>query len=114
MTISFRVDDYLPAAVEEHVFEPVYLPKGKMDDGIPACKLKMTVGDVTRDIWLSRSESSEAPSFQTEAFGDRVFEIAYDTDRRPVDFTLKLDKFDMGFERGTGAAHRGGLPAMYA
>ena len=37
MTISFRVEDYLPAAVEEHVFEPVFLPKGKMDDGIPAC-----------------------------------------------------------------------------
>jgi hypothetical protein len=101
MTISFRVEDYLPAAVQEHVFEPVYLPKGKMDDGIPACELEMTVGDVSRDIWIQRSESSEAPSFKPVSFGERMFQIAYDTDRKLVDFEVKLDKFDIGFERGT-------------
>lgn len=101
MTISFRVEDYLPAGVEEHVFEPLYLPKGKMDEGIPACELKLTVGDATRDIWIQRSESSEAPSFKPVAFGDRLFEVAYDTDRRPLDFEIKLDKFDIGFEPGT-------------
>jgi ResB-like family len=101
MAISFRVEDYLPSAVEEHVFEPVFLPKGKMDEGIPACELELTVGDVTRDFWLQRSESSDSPSFTPVAFGDRLFEVAYDTDRRPLDFQIKLDKFDIGFERGT-------------
>lgn len=101
ITLSFRVEDYLPAAAREHVFEPIYLPKGRMDDGIPACHLEMSVGDVTRDIWIQRSESSQAPSFKPVAFGDRVFEIAYDTDRRPLDFQVKLDKFDIGFEPGT-------------
>ena len=101
MTISFRVEDYMPAGVEENVFEPLYLPKGRMDDGIPACHLEMTLGDITRDIWIQRSESAEAPSFKPVPFGDRLFEIAYDTDRRPLDFEVKLDKFDIGFEPGT-------------
>jgi hypothetical protein len=104
MTISFRVEDYIPSAVEEHVFEPVFLPKGKMDEGFPACELEMTVGDVTRDFWLQRGESSEAPSYMPVAFGDRLFEVAYDTDRRPLDFQIKLDKFDIGFEPGTEQA----------
>jgi hypothetical protein len=101
ISISFRVEEYLPAAVEEKVFEPVYLPKGKMDDGIPACLLEMTVGDVTREVWVQRSESSDTPPYKPVTFGDRLFEIAYDTDRRPLDFELKLDKFDIGFEPGT-------------
>jgi hypothetical protein len=59
------------------------------------------VGDITRQIWIQRSESSEAPSFRQVAFGDKMFEVAYDTDRKPLDFEVKLDKFDIGFERGT-------------
>jgi hypothetical protein len=101
MTISFRVEEYLPAAVEDQIYEPVFLPKGKMDEGIPACLLEMTVGDITRQIWIQRSESSDSPPFKPVSFDDRLFEIAYDVDRRPLDFEVKLDKFDIGFEPGT-------------
>ena len=37
-------------------------------------------------------------------FGDRLFEIAYDVDRKPLGFDLKLDKFEVGFEPGTEQA----------
>ena len=44
MTISFQVDEYLPAAIEKQIYEPVVLPKGQMGDGIAACRAEMTVG----------------------------------------------------------------------
>ena len=64
----------------------------------------MTVGDTTREIWIQRSESLEAPSFKPVPFGDRLYEIAYDVDRRPLGFELKLDDFEVGFEPGTEQA----------
>ena len=43
-------------------------------------------------------------SFKPVPFGDRLFEIAYDVDRKPLGFELKLDKFEVGFEPGTEQA----------
>jgi hypothetical protein len=104
MTISFRVDEYMNAGVEKPVFEPLFLPKSQMEDGVPACLLEMTVGDSSKEIWIQRTESLEATSFKPVRFGDRVFEIAYDVDRRPLGFEMKLDKFDVEFEPGTEQA----------
>jgi hypothetical protein len=106
MSIGFRVDDYLPAGVEKQVFVPVVLPKGQMEEAIPASLIEMTVGDVTREIWIQRSESLDAASFKPVQFGDRLFQVAYDVDRRPLGFELKLDDFDVGFEPGTEQATR--------
>ena len=55
MTISFEVDDYLPAGVEREICVPIVLPKGKKDEGIAACRVEMTVGNETKEIWLRRS-----------------------------------------------------------
>ena len=101
MTISFRVEDYLPAGVEKQIFEPLFLPISRIEEAVPASLIEMTVGDVTREVWIQRSENSEGPSFKPVPFGDRLFEIAYDVSRRPLDFELKLDKFEGGFEPGT-------------
>jgi ResB-like family len=106
MNISFNVDDFLPAGVEKQIFEPVVLPKGQMEDAIPATLFEMTVGDTTREIWMQRSESLEAPVFKPVSFGDSVYEIAYDVDRRPLGFDLKLEDFEVGFEPGTEQATR--------
>ncbi len=104
MTISFRVDDYLAAGVEKPIFEPVFLPKNQMEEAIPASLIELTVGDTTREIWIQRSESPDGSSYKPVPFGDRLFEIAYDVDRRPLSFDLKLDKFEVGFEPGTEQA----------
>src|SRR5262249_12053886 len=53
------------------------------------------------EVWLQRSESTDSPPFKPVSFGDRLLEIAYDVDRRPLEFELALDKFDIGFEPGT-------------
>ena len=43
MTITFQVDNYMPAAIEKSIYVPVVLPKGQMDNGIGACRAEMTV-----------------------------------------------------------------------
>ena len=58
MTITFQVDEYLPAGVEKEICEPIVLPKGQMDNGIAACRAEMTVGGETKEIWLRRSVSA--------------------------------------------------------
>jgi hypothetical protein len=104
MTISFHVDDYLPAGVEKSIFEPLFLPKNQMEEGVPAARLEMTVGDESKEIWIQRTESLEATSFKPVPFGDKLFEIAYDVDRRPLGFEVDLDKFEVAFEPGTEQA----------
>ena len=104
MTISFRVDEYLPAGVERHIYEPVVLPKNQMEEAVPASLIEMTVGDKTKEIWLQRQEAPEGPSFKPVAIGDQFYEIAYDVDRKPLGFDLKLEDFEVGFEPGTEQA----------
>jgi hypothetical protein len=104
MTITFRVDRYLPAGIEKSIYEPIVLPKGQMGNGIAACRAEMTSGGQTKEVWLSRSESFDPPPPQTVAFRDSVFQIMYDVDRKPLGFELKLDDFDTGFEPGTEQA----------
>ena len=102
MTITFQVDSYLPAGIEKRIYEPVVLPKGQMDNGIPACRAEMTVNGQTREIWLSRSDNNlDPPPPRYLAFGKQVYELIFDVDRRPLGFELKLDDFDMDFEPGT-------------
>ena len=101
MTISFQVDDYLPAGVEKQIFEPVVLPKGQMEEAIPACLLEMTVGDVTTgDLDPAQREPRgalvQARPLRRPALRDRLRR-----DRRPLGFELKLDDFEIGFEPGT-------------
>ncbi len=101
MTISFRVDDYLPSGIEKQIYEPVVLPKNQMGNGIAACRAVMTYNGQSKEIWLSRSESLDPPPPQHLTFGDTFFEVLYDVDRKPLGFTLKLEDFDTGYEPGT-------------
>jgi hypothetical protein len=101
MTITFQIDEYLPAAIEKRIYQPVVLPKDKMDSGIAACRAEMTVDGQTQEVWLSRSESLDPPSPRFVSFPGALYEAMYDVDRKPLGFDLKLDDFDMGFEPGT-------------
>ncbi|QEH33372.1 Cytochrome c biogenesis protein Ccs1 [Aquisphaera giovannonii] len=101
MFINFRVDDYLPAGVTRQVYEPLYLPKAQMDQGIPAVLLELSTGDASREVWVRRDDSTDTPAFRPVQLGDRTYQVAYDVDRQPLGFQLKLDKFDVGFMPGT-------------
>jgi hypothetical protein len=101
MTITFQLDKYMPAAIEKRIYEPVVLPKSQMGNGIGACRAEMTVKRETKEVWLSRSENLDPPPSRFVSFADALYEVAFDVDRRPLGFELKLDDFDMGFEPGT-------------
>jgi hypothetical protein len=104
MKISFQVEDYLPSGIARDIYMPIELPKGKKDEGIGACRVEMTVGGETKEIWLRRSLTLDPPSASFETFRDGLYAIGYDVDRKPLGFDLKLDDFDVGFEPGTEQA----------
>ena len=104
MTLTFEVAEYLPAAVERRVFRPAFVPGNQMDEAIPACLVDVTIDGQTESIWIQRSESLDAPSYRPFTIGGKSYEIAYDVDRRPLGFDLKLEDFEVGFEPGTEQA----------
>jgi cytochrome c biogenesis protein ResB len=75
-----------------------------MGNGIAACRAEMTVDGRTKEVWLSRSENLDQPPPRFVTFGDSVYQVMYDVDRKPLGFELKLDDFDTGFEPGTEQA----------
>ena len=103
MTISFEVDDYLPSGVEKDICVPVEVPQGEMDQQVAACRVEMTVGGETKEFWLSRNrvDSLKPPPPKHVVFGDTVYSLAYDVDRKPLGFDVKLDDFEIDFEPGT-------------
>ena len=72
-----------------------------MDEGIAACRAEMTVGHETKEIWLQRSMDLDPPPPRYVTFGNAVYEVRFDADRRPLGFELKLEDFEVGFEPGT-------------
>ncbi len=104
MTITFGVDEYLRSAIEKQIFEPMELPKGKLDEGVAACRVVMTVGQETQEFWLRRSMDLDPPPPRYVTFENAVYEVRFDADRRPLGFELKLKDFEVGFEPGTEQA----------
>jgi len=103
MTLSFAVEDFLPGGREERIAEPVVMPPGKQDDAMGAILAELTVGGVTKDVWLRKSPGFD-PDYSTVSFGDALYEVAYDVDRLDLGFSLTLDDFDVGFDPGTSQA----------
>ncbi len=103
MTISFEADDYLPTAIEKDICVPVFVPHGEADQQVAACLAEMTVGSETKEIWLRRNDvdSLKPPKPTYAVFRDGVYSLAFDVDRKPLGFEIKLDDFDVGFEPGT-------------
>ncbi|MDR3636684.1 MAG: cytochrome c biogenesis protein ResB [Isosphaeraceae bacterium] len=101
MTMTFQVEEFLPAGREEEVCEPIDLPKGQKDNGIAASLVTMTVGSETKTFWVSRSLTLDK-RWQNVVFpnGD-TYEVSYDMDRKPLGFELTLDDFDRLFDPGT-------------
>jgi hypothetical protein len=113
MTLAFEVEEYLPKGVAKDVCEPVVLPKAQMGNGIAASLVEMTVKDpdrgdreFTKEFYVRRSNSLDQ-DWKTLAFPNgALYKIAYDVDRKPLGFDLKLDDFQRGFDPGTEQASR--------
>src|SRR5262249_46007315 len=96
--------------VEKEVCEPFVLPRAQMGNGIAASLVEMTVKgadgeEVTKEFYVRRSNSLDQV-WKTVVFGNQVYQVAYDVDRKPLGFELKLIDFDRGFDPGTEQASR--------
>jgi hypothetical protein len=100
MTLTFSVEEYLTSGEEKTIYEPYELPIGQRGNGLAAALLEMTVDGETKDIWVHRPPGLNA-KFEPVRFKSKAFDLAYDCDRKPLGFSLKLKDFDLDFEPGT-------------
>jgi hypothetical protein len=104
MTLKFQVEEYLTAGRSEMVCEAIPVAKGQQGSSLAASLVAMTVkgpdGPVTKEFWIRRSPSFE-PIAERVSFPTGQFDVYYDVDRKPLDFSLKLIDFKVGFDPGT-------------
>lgn len=100
MTLSFRADQLVPSGRTRTVCEPVTLSKADLNNGIPACEVRMTVGNHAETFWMRRTPDL-GPHFQDVRFPGGTYRLAYDFDRKDLGFDLKLTDFDVGMDPGT-------------
>ena len=103
MTMTFAIEEYLQAGREEESAESIDLAPNKKDDALPAALVELTVGKESKEFWLRKSPTFD-PSYRTIALGDSMYEVAFDSDRMDLGFSLTLKDFDVGFDPGTSNA----------
>ncbi len=103
MTLTVEVEEFLPSGREKEVARSVSPGPSEIDNAIPAALVEMTVGGVTKDIWLRKSGDFE-PDYRAVTFPSGMYEVAFDSDRVDLGFSLKLNDFDVGFDPGTSKA----------
>ncbi len=103
MTLMFDVAEYLKSGRKEQVARSVDPPPSERDNALPAILAELTVKGVSRDVWLRKSVDFNI-DYKPVAFDDSLYEIAYDVDRLPLNFSLTLKDFDVGFDPGTADA----------
>ncbi|MBX6311566.1 MAG: cytochrome c biogenesis protein ResB [Isosphaeraceae bacterium] len=101
MQVAFRVEEFYTSGRTYQKCEPIELAKKDLGNGIPACQVEMTVEGETRRFWIRRSPMNLETDFQTIEFPSGVYRIAYDVDRKPLHFSMKLTDFDVGNDPGT-------------
>jgi hypothetical protein len=106
MSLSFRVESYLPAGRERKICVPIHLPKSQMGNGLAAARVEMTANGHTQEFWVRQPQMLDS-AFDRVTFpnGD-IYEVAYDCDRKSLSFELRLDDFDVGFDPGTQQASK--------
>lgn len=100
MTMKFEIEDFMIAGHEREVCVPIILPKGKKDENIQACLLELDVDGDKHDVWVRRSATLDE-LWQRVPTAHGLYDVAYDVDRKPLDFQLKLVDFDRLFDPGT-------------
>jgi ResB-like family len=103
MTLSFKVEDYLPAARERFSYVPVARQPGKDDVGVPAARVELTIDGEKGETWLTNPGGME-PSYRYVRVGRGTYRLAFDSERKPLDFKLRLTDFQVVKEPGTRTA----------
>ena len=100
MSLAFRVEEYLPSAREHFSYVPRELPVGMKDQAVAAARVDLTIDGETREIWVLNPGGSK-PDYRSVQFPRGMYRIAFDSDRKPLGFKLKLVNFETFSEPGT-------------
>ncbi len=105
MSLTFRVDHYLPSGKEVQTCVPVNLPPNEVDNGFKAVRVALTVKGENREFWVRRTGEFE-PAFGREGAGpvlfkDAAYDVAYDLVRKPLGFRMKLEDFQSDTDPGS-------------
>ncbi|MCY2935441.1 MAG: cytochrome c biogenesis protein ResB [Planctomycetota bacterium] len=103
MAGKLRVDNFLPSGSEKLTYVSANLPVGQKGNGLPAIHCKMTAQGTTKEFWVRRSPDLK-PLYQPVRIDSEVYEVAYDVDRKDLDFEIKLVNFEAGVDPGTEQA----------
>ncbi len=103
MTMTVEVGEFLQNGREVETAIPVAASGGDKDNAIPAMLVEMTVGGQTKEVWLRKSVDFD-PEYRTIGFPGGMYELAFDSDRMDLGFSMTLNDFDVGFDPGTDTA----------
>lgn len=96
MSLTWRAVELLPHARAREGYEPLDLTPDKA--GIPAARLRITAGEVVRELWIARDGRPRMIGSTGENTG---IAVAYSVDHLPLGFAVKLDRFERGIDPGT-------------
>lgn len=103
VAFSFQIDQYLLSGVDEEHVDPIEMPAGQKDQGVPAALCAMSVDGETKEFWLRRPGALD-PTFRTIRVGKKSYRLAFDFERKELPFSLKLVDFEVGMDPGTSQA----------
>lgn len=100
MSLAFRVERYLPSGREHFSYIPREMPVGMKDQAVAAARVRLTIDGETRELWLLNSGQSK-PDYRMVRFPRGLYRVAFDAERKPLGFKLKLVNFETFTEPGT-------------
>ncbi len=103
MTMTVDIEAFLQGGREREVAVSVSPGPSEIDNAIPAALVEMTVAGVTKEFWLRKTGEFQ-PDYRAITFPGGMYEVAFDSDRVDLGFSLKLNDFDVGFDPGTTQA----------
>jgi hypothetical protein len=104
MTLEFAAEAYLPSGQERTVYERQPMPEGKQADGLAATQVEITAGGETKSVWVRRPPGLDPPPFTPVRVGGKDFDVAFDSTREPLGFSMDLKDFEVTFDPGTNQA----------
>jgi hypothetical protein len=103
MGMKFRLQEFRPSVELERRVVAAPRPQGGMGEPVPGIQVAMQLaskgGTDDHEFWLQKTAGQRLVTPDGQ-----VLEVSFDIRRHPLDFTLKLKDFEVGFDPGTTKA----------
>lgn len=104
MTLDFTAEAYITSGEEKVIYEKQPMPEGKQSDGVAAALVELTVDGEAKDVWVQRPSGLELPPYTRVNFRGKAYDVAFDSEREPLGFSMLLKDFEVKHDPGTAQA----------